>query len=71
MIKISKNYVQLGLESNGHLDIYFAPFLMNKFVCEANIWFTRFNNNETAMDNYALIYQQIAKEDQEYNSIDY
>ena len=71
VIKISENYIKLGVESNGHLDIYFAPFLLNKFSFDAEIWFTCFTNNEEALQNYAGIYQQLAKEDCEYDDIDY
>lgn len=44
-MKISKNYIDVALETQGHLDVYFGPFLLNKFSFEANIWFTRFKNN--------------------------
>ena len=45
-LKLSKNYVELALESMGHLDVYFGPFIFNKFTFEASLWFNNFDDNE-------------------------
>ncbi len=45
IIRISKNYIKLAMENQGHLDVYFGPFLLNKFTFEANLWFTLFKHN--------------------------
>jgi hypothetical protein len=71
MIKISKNYIDLAIDSNGHLDVYFGPFLLNKFNFEASMWFQHFHDVYTALYNYAIIFQQIAKEAQEYENINF
>lgn len=61
-IKISKNYLDLAINSNGHLDVYFGPFLLNKFSFEASLWFLHFQDTSYALRNYASIFQQVAKE---------
>lgn len=50
------------MASHGHLDVYFAPFLLNKFNFEASLWFQHFHDVYGALHNYAIIFQQIAKE---------
>jgi hypothetical protein len=54
------------MASHGHLDVYFAPFLLNKFNFEASVWFQHFQNVYGALHNYAIIFQQIAKEANEF-----
>ena len=70
-IRISEKYVRLAFESNGHLDVYFAPFLLNKFSFEGNLWFTNFKDSERALHNYARIFQLIANESAEYSDFDF
>jgi hypothetical protein len=59
------------MSSHGHLDVYFAPFLLNKFNFEASLWFQHFNDVYTALHNYATIFQQIAKEAREFEGADF
>ena len=58
--------MNLAVASHGHLDVYFAPFLLNKFNFEASVWFQHFQNVYGALHNYAIIFQQIAKEANEF-----
>lgn len=55
----------------GHLDVYFGPFILNKFTFEASLWFNNFNDNEQALNNYAIIFQQISNEGVEFSNINY
>ena len=68
VMKISKNYVMTAMESQGHLDVYFGPFLLNKFSFEASLWFTRFKHNDQALANYSDIFKQVVKDSTEYSS---
>lgn len=61
-IRVSWHYVELALLSWGHLDVYFGPFLLNKFCFEASLWFNNFHDTYDALSNYAAIFQQIARE---------
>jgi len=49
VIKISEHYLNLALSSDGHLDVYFGPFLLNKFSFEASLWFNHFIDPIQAM----------------------
>jgi hypothetical protein len=71
VIRLSKNLIQLGLQSNGHLDPYFGPFLLHKFTFEASYWFINFTDYELALKNYKNIYEQMAKEDEEFSHLDF
>lgn len=70
-MKVSKNYVKTAMESQGHLDVYFGPFLVNKFSFEAHLWFTRFKHNGDALSNYSDIFKQVVKDSSEYASFDF
>ena len=60
-MRISHNLVSIAMESKGHLDVYFGPFLCNKFEIEASLWFQDFQNMYSALFNYSKIFLQIAK----------
>ena len=55
----------------GHLDVYFGPFLLRKFSFDASLWFNHFSDNEEALNNYAVIFHQIANEAAQFLNIDY
>jgi hypothetical protein len=59
------------MASHGHLDVYFAPFLLNKFSFEASLWFQHFHDVYSALHNYASIFQQIAKETRQFSTMDF
>jgi hypothetical protein len=43
-LKISKQYVDIALNSHGHWDIYFAPFIIEKF--ETNLYYRYLTDEE-------------------------
>jgi hypothetical protein len=53
------------------LDVYFGPFLLNKFSFEANLWFTRFKHNQTALEKYSDIFKQVVKDSNEFFNFDF
>lgn len=61
LMRISHNLISIAMQSKGHLDVYFGPFLCNKFAIQASLWFQDFQNMYSALFNYSKIFLQIAK----------
>jgi len=71
LLQISYEYVKISLEAMGHFDVYFGPFVINKFSFEAFFWIHNFTDINTALHNYSTFFTQIIKEKKEVEGINF
>ncbi len=62
-LKISREFVDIAFNSHGHWDIYFAPFIIDKF--ETSLFYRYLSVEETdseMLNNYSKIFIQLCDE---------